>query len=172
MKPRNLASLWNLKRPVEPDDDIDLDGEPEPDAGETIAPDEEKVEEPALFSVLPPLDAGTSLEDRYEIISLLEETPGTLLYEAYDYGRCAYCGYAESQVGDAYCANCGASLGGENPPRVHLRSLRVAGEAVIQLEEETNGQVEFWFEEDGRLYAVLPCPSAGRRADRHRVRSF
>ena len=147
----------------EPLETVETDGDKEPlvDAGE-MAGDEP---EPEMSSLLPPLDNGICLEDRYEIISLLEETPETLLYEAYDYGRCSYCGYAESQAGDAFCANCGASLGGENAPRVHLRSLRVAGEAVIQLEEETNGRVEFWFEEDGRLYAVLPYPnSAGAQS--------
>ena len=156
-----LDEAEDVGEPVETGE-TDGDEDPVVDAGE-IAGDEP---EPEISSLLPPLDNGVCLEDRYEIISLLEETPETLLYEAYDYGRCAYCGYAESQTGDAFCANCGASLSGENAPRVHLRSLRIAGEAVIQLEEETNGRVEFWFEEDGRLYAVLPYPSsAGEPTD-------
>jgi serine/threonine protein phosphatase PrpC len=36
----------------------------------------------------------------------------------------------------------------------------MAGEAVIQLEEETDGGIENWFEAEGRLYAVLGPQSA------------
>jgi serine/threonine protein phosphatase PrpC len=124
-------------------------GAPEP---ETLAPPAE--------AVLAPLASGCRLADRYEIVDLLEESPETLLYDALDHGRCAQCGFADSQFGDLFCADCGAALAEvANPPHVHLRSLRVSGEVVIQLEEDSEGCVESWFEADGRLYAVLPCPS-------------
>ncbi len=118
--------------------------------------------EPAAEAVLSPLAPGCRLADRYEIVDLLEESPETLLYDALDHGRCAQCGYADSQFGDLFCADCGAALGdGADPPHIHLRSLRVSGEVVIQLEEDSEGGVESWFEADGRLYAVLPYPSTG-----------
>lgn len=105
----------------------------------------------------PPLEPGARLAGRYEIVGLLEETRETLLYDALDYGRCPQCNYGDSLPGDTYCANCGASLTGpDGPPHIHLRSLRMAGEAVIRLEEETDGKIESWFEDNGRLYAILP----------------
>ncbi len=108
-----------------------------------------------------PLEAGTQLAGRYEIVALLEETPVTYLYDALDIGRCPQCGFPDSELGDLFCANCGASLEAyDNVPHVHLRALRVEGETIIQLEEETAGEIERWFEADGRLYAVLPLPAA------------
>ncbi|MBN1316274.1 MAG: protein phosphatase 2C domain-containing protein [Anaerolineales bacterium] len=110
-----------------------------------------------LEPVLPPLEPGARLAERYEIVALLEETRETLLYDALDFGRCSQCNYGDSMPGDTFCANCGASLTGpDSPPHVYLRSLKIAGEAVIRLEEETDGKIESWFEADGRLYAILP----------------
>jgi serine/threonine protein phosphatase PrpC len=120
----------------------------EEDAGEA---------EPSIAATSTALLPETRLAERYEIIELIEETPNTLIYDALDYGRCSHCGYADSQLGDVYCANCGASLEGERDvPHVRLCALQLEGEAVIQLEDETEGRVERWFEWDGRLYAVLP----------------
>jgi serine/threonine protein phosphatase PrpC len=103
------------------------------------------------------LEPGTRLADRYEILALVDETENTLVYNALDYGRCSQCGYADSQLDDIFCAHCGASL--EAPrdiPHIRLCALRLEGEAVIQLEDETEGRVERWFEWDDRLYALLP----------------
>ncbi len=139
------------------------------DADEAAAePAEEQVDEeaaPADRPLLPSLEIGTTLLDRYEIRALLEETPETLLYEASDHGRCALCNFADSIPGDSYCANCGASLEDQDPPPcVHLRSLRIAGETIIELEEETDGRIERWFEADGRLYAVIPIKEPEHQA--------
>ncbi len=116
--------------------------------------------EPDTAALLPPLDLGTLLNGRYEIVTLLEEDSETLLYDAVDHGRCGQCGYADSVPDDLYCANCGALLkDAPEPPHVHLRALRVAGEAIIQLAEESEGRVECWLEAGGQLYAVLPLPA-------------
>jgi serine/threonine protein phosphatase PrpC len=111
----------------------------------------------------PPLVPGPRLAGRYEIVELIEETTTTLLYDVLDHGRCSLCGYADSQQEDLFCAHCGASL--EEPrdvPHIHLCALRLEGEAVIRLEDETEGRVERWFEWDGRLYATLPLPVQAR----------
>jgi serine/threonine protein phosphatase PrpC len=106
----------------------------------------------------PPLAMGLRLADRYEIVELVDETANTLIYDALDHGRCSQCGYGESEIGDAFCAQCGASLEGEREvPHIRLCALQLEGEAVIQLEDETDGGVESWFEWDGRLYATLPA---------------
>jgi len=134
------------------------DGEPaSPDNAQQDAAEAE-TSPPAAPS---PLVAGARLAGRYEIVALIEETPTTLLYDALDHGRCSQCGYADSLPEDVFCAHCGASL--EEPrevPHIHLCGLRLEGEAVIRLEDETEGRVERWFEWDGRLYATLPLPAA------------
>ncbi len=143
---------------------------PEPDErtleSEEVQPEAEPAEsveepEPSRGLILPPLEPGAVLGGRFEIVSLLEESPETLLYDAVDHGRCAQCGYADSLPDDLYCASCGALLeGAAELPHVHLRALRVAGEAIIQLEEESEGRIERWLEADGQLFAVLPLPPA------------
>ena len=159
---------------------LDLEMEPE---GELLAPELEaseavleitelpegsETQEPESSSeaLLPPLDLGTLLNGRYEIVALLEKDLETLLYDALDHGRCGQCGFADSLPDDLYCANCGALLRGvPEPPHVHLRALRVAGEAIIQLEEESEGRVECWLEAGGQLYAVLPLPDVEPEAE-------
>jgi serine/threonine protein phosphatase PrpC len=122
--------------------------EPDEDTGEV---------EPSNVAASGALSPGTRLAERYEITELIDETANTLIYDALDYGRCSQCGYADSQLGDVYCAHCGASLDGEQDvPHIRLCALQLEGEAVIQLEDETEGSVERWFEWDGRLYAILP----------------
>lgn len=133
---------------------------------EEAQPQDEPVEsaeelEPLSELILPPLEPGTVLSGRFEIVSLLEESPETLLYDAVDHGRCAQCGYADSLPDDLYCASCGALLeSAAELPHVHLRALRVAGEAIIRLEEESEGRIERWLEANGQLFAVLPVPLA------------
>lgn len=135
-----------------------LEGDEPVSGDESVEPGQEpeSVSEP----ILPPLEPGVILGERYEIVTLLEENLETLLYEALDYGRCTQCGYADSLSDDLYCANCGALIKSETEPaHVHLRALRLEGEAIIQLEEESEGRVECWLEADGQLYAVLPLPA-------------
>ncbi len=135
-----------------------VEGEESISGDESVEPgqESESVSEP----ILPPLEPGVILGERYEIVTLLEENPETLLYEALDYGRCTQCGYADSLSDDLYCASCGALIKSETgPAHVHLRALRLEGEAIIQLEEESEGRIECWLEADGQLYAVLPLPA-------------
>ncbi len=114
---------------------------------------EPAAQEPLPQEALPPLEPGTVLDDRYEILALLEEDRETLLYEASDRGRCPQCGYSDALSSDQYCASCGASLADlAEPPRVLLRCLQVSREAVLQSEVE---EAERWFDSGGRLYAVL-----------------
>jgi serine/threonine protein phosphatase PrpC len=145
-------------------DEWTLETEEVQSEGEPVVSVEEP--EPSRGLILPPLEPGTLLSGRFEIVSLLEESPETLLYDAVDHGRCAQCGYADSLPDDLYCASCGALLeSGAELPHVHLRALRVAGEAIIQLEEESEGRIERWLEADGQLFAVLPLPPAEPEAE-------
>lgn len=155
-----------LEEEISPDIEAEeVESTPSAESPEEQAPPAEEADEPPTEedveseSVPPPapMEPGTILAGRYELLQVLEETDATILYQAIDRGRCPQCGYADSEIGDVFCANCGASLmeNGEMP-QVHLCALRLEGEAVIQLEEETEGKVELWFEDLGRLYAVLP----------------
>jgi serine/threonine protein phosphatase PrpC len=134
---------------------------PEIDEGQALeqAKEDAGESEPSIASASGALSPGTRLAERYEVTELIEETANTLIYDALDYGRCSECGYADSQLGDLYCAHCGASLEQDRDvPHIRLCALQLEGEAVIQLEDETAGRVERWFEWDGRLYAILPLP--------------
>lgn len=57
-----------------------------------------------------PLEPGTVLAGRYEIVDLVESSPEHNRYRARDLVRCATCGYEGNAPSDAYCAECGASL--------------------------------------------------------------
>ncbi len=141
---------------------------PETNQADSDTQPSEKADEPEPPGepMLPPLKPGTLLGGRFEIVKLLEESPTTLLYDVIDHRRCAQCGYPDSLPEDLYCASCGAMLeSGVEPPHSHLRALRVAGEAVIHLEEESEGRIERWFESDGQLFAVLPIPAAKSQQD-------
>jgi serine/threonine protein phosphatase PrpC/uncharacterized OB-fold protein len=143
---------------------LGVEGEEAQPEGEPVEPEEDPGATREL--VLPPLEPGTILSGRFEIVSLIDESPETLLYDAVDHGRCAQCGYADSLPDDIYCASCGALLeGAAELPHVHLRALRVAGEAIIRLEEESEGRIERWLEADGQLFAVLPLPPAEPEAE-------
>ncbi len=155
--PAELEPEEKLTDPVETAKAIIAESQ-DPVPADAPAAQEEKAETEAGLLPVPQKD-GTVIAGRYEIVALLEETPATLLYDALDHRRCAQCGYADSAPEDIFCANCGAVLEGVEPPHVHLRALRVAGEAIIELEEANEGRIEQWLEADGQLYAVFPPPA-------------
>lgn len=156
LSPEELLAMASLGTSTEPSAVPDLGEEDDEDSGEVAgtAPGETGLPIPKGSM---PLAPGSRLGDRYEIVELVSQTTNTLIYDALDAGRCSQCGYADSQAGDVYCAQCGASLEeGRAIPRIRLCALRLEGEAVIQLEDETEGRVEGWFEDDGQLYAIMP----------------
>lgn len=127
----------------------------------TMEPAEHDGEPEPSSSVMPPLEPGTVLGDRFEIVDVLEESETTVLYDAIDRARCVQCGYPDSLPDDLYCESCGAMLSATaEAPHVHLCGLRIAGEAIIQLDEDSEGRIERWLEADGQLFAVLPLPPA------------
>ena len=65
-----------------------------------------------------PLERGTVLDGRYEIVELQEEAPDSRTYDAIDRARCPSCGRAlePDHESVAYCQECGAAL--DAPPRV------------------------------------------------------
>jgi serine/threonine protein phosphatase PrpC len=155
-----LASDEARADPAEPVEQVEPISEPEESISDSELVEAAKESGHTSTLVMPPLEPGTLLDDRYEIVALLEEDPETLLYEARDHSRCPQCSYADSLPNDRYCANCGALINDETEsPHVHLRALRVAGEAIIRLEEESKGLIERWLEANGQLFAVLALPT-------------
>ena len=57
-----------------------------------------------------PLAVGTRLQDRYEIVEVVESEAGRARYRARDLSLCAACGFEGNPAGEAYCASCGAAL--------------------------------------------------------------
>jgi len=118
----------------------------EPDAPTAPA---EPVGAPAPDSVAP-LTPGTVIADRFEIVELVESSPDHNRYRARDRARCATCGYEGNAPGDAYCAECGASL--QTPAYATiLEQLHVRPEAY-----------DAHFAEGPRDYYVTAEPSQGK----------
>lgn len=63
----------------------------------------------------PPLEVGTMLGGRYEVVLLVGGLRNTNIYRVVDqqgYRRCWACGSSNSAPGDVYCVECGAQLTG------------------------------------------------------------
>jgi serine/threonine protein phosphatase PrpC len=69
------------------------------------APDTQPV--PATLFIHP---TGTILAERYRIVSLLEEGPGYLLYQAEDMRLCWNCGWEQGDPNPRFCEQCGMEL--------------------------------------------------------------
>ena len=79
-----------------------------------------------------PVDAGTVLADRYQILEALDVQKEGVLYDAYDLIRCWQCGFEENTPGDAFCASCGAT----QDRKAHVRLLQVPSSDTEPLEQE------------------------------------
>lgn len=94
-----------------------------------------------------PLDVGATLEERYEIVELVTETPDNRVYRAYDRLRCPGCGRTmDAGSHTPYCEACGARL--EPPAQVTIL------EYLYQRPESYDGH----FAHAGRDYYVVIDP--------------
>ena len=88
----------------------------------------------AVIDITPSaLDAGALVGERYEVVSLINNTLDANNYRVLDtqgYRRCWACGTGNSLPGDIYCAECGAELAGR-----HYRLQEFF--ATLDLESET-----------------------------------
>ncbi len=95
-----------------------------------------------------PVEAGTVLADRYQIVEALDVQKEGVLYEAYDLGRCWQCGFEENIPGDAFCARCGAA----QDRKVHVRLLQVQlGDTELPEPEMVAERIVY----DGRTFLLL-----------------
>ena len=107
-----------------------------------------------------PLAPGTVVADRFEIVELVESSPEHNRYRARDLSRCATCGYEGNVPGDAYCAECGASL--QEPAYASiLEQLHVPPEAYDAHFSE--GRRDYYVTVEPALGEVEP-PAAGPEA--------
>lgn len=117
-------------------------------------PEPESEAEPTADDTTP-LSPGTVVAQRYEIVELEESNPEHNRYRARDLMRCATCGYDENSPGDAYCANCGASL--QAPAYVDiLEQLHVPPEAFDA--HFTEGQRDYYVTAEPPLGEVEQPP--------------
>src|SRR5687767_11357206 len=75
---------------------------------------------------LPSLQDGSLVAGRYQVVSLLNSTPQSNIYDAVDqqgYLQCWACGSSSSEEGDVYCVECGAQLTGRH---YHLQEYRLS----------------------------------------------
>ncbi len=95
-----------------------------------------------------PVEVGTVLADRYQIVEALDVQKEGVLYEAEDLVRCWQCGFEGNIPGDAFCAKCGAA----QDRRVHVRLLQVRPSDTELPEEETVAEP---LVDDGQTFLLL-----------------
>ncbi|MFO7696877.1 MAG: protein phosphatase 2C domain-containing protein [Anaerolineae bacterium] len=94
-----------------------------------------------------PLELGATLDERYEIVELVTETPDNRVYRAFDRRRCPGCGRTTDPASLApFCEVCGAQL--DPPAQVTIL------EYLVQRPESYDGH----FEHGGRDYYVVIDP--------------
>ena len=85
--------------------------------GETAAPELVEPTGPA------PLAPGTVVGERWQIVGVLDEEDGEILYLAHVLLGCWQCGFQDNEPDDVFCGQCGASL--EHRVQVHLLEVQV-----------------------------------------------
>jgi serine/threonine protein phosphatase PrpC len=80
-----------------------------------------------------PVEVGTLVAERYQIMEALDVQKESILYQANDLVRCWQCGFESNTRGDAFCARCGAA----QDRKVHVQLLQVRSGDVELPEEET-----------------------------------
>lgn len=71
---------------------------------------------------LQPVEMGTVVADRYQVMEALDVQEAAILYQSRDLARCWQCGFEDNARGDAFCASCGAAL--DRRPEVQLLEVR------------------------------------------------
>lgn len=102
---------------------------------------------------LRPLEMGTVVADRYQVIEALDVQKEAILYQAQDLVRCWQCGFEDNARGDAFCARCGAAL--DRRPLVRLLEVRDAEAGPPEGEEVAEQLVH-----EGRTFLRLAEPEA------------
>lgn len=95
-----------------------------------------------------PVEIGTVLAGRYEIMEALDVQKEGVLYQAHDLGRCWQCGFEGNSQGDAFCGKCGAAQ--DRRPSVRLLQVR-HDDAVLP----EGGAVVRQFVHDGQTFLLL-----------------
>lgn len=94
-----------------------------------------------------PLEPGTWLDGRYEIVALQQSAEDNRTYEALDHGRCPVCGHVfEDEEPPAYCQECGASL--DRPPKV----------MIVEYLVRRPQNYDLHWQRGGRDYYVIAIP--------------
>jgi len=100
--------------------------------------------QPQALDTSGPLEVGATLQGRFEIVSLMTETPDNRVYRALDRKRCPSCGSVfETDPPPRYCELCGALL--DPPGQVTIL------EYLYERPESTEGH----FAQGGRDYYVV-----------------
>jgi serine/threonine protein phosphatase PrpC len=145
--------------PTEESTDTELEepiGEPEADTlleaeGDAPAPQHEEA------GPLAPVTPGTVIAGRYVIVEVLDAGESEILYRAHDLQRCWQCGFEGNAPDDAFCAQCGASMG----RRPDARLLEVQD---IQAQIPGGELVVAGLADEGRTFFLLAQPESEPQA--------
>jgi serine/threonine protein phosphatase PrpC len=115
---------------------------------------------------LRPVEVGSLLDDRYQVMEALDVQPDAILYRAQDLIQCWQCGYEGNTRGDAFCARCGAAQ--DRRPHPHLLQVRQGTDlsAVILPEGE---EIVRELVHEGRVFLLLAGPGATPRDEAAQV---
>jgi serine/threonine protein phosphatase PrpC len=138
-KAGDFASAESPEEPVAAEVGAQGDVQELADAG--LLPWEDREEEPV------PLELGTVVNGRYQVIEVLSEQGGEVIYRVRDLQRCPQCGFAGNSPDEAFCASCGAAL--ERKPVAMMLERSAEGPG-----KEIEAQVEDHFAESGQHYWV------------------
>lgn len=97
---------------------------------------------------LQPVEVGTLVADRYEVVEALDLQKETILYLAHDLVRCWQCGFEGNTEEEHFCAKCGAA----QDLRPDVRLLQV-GDGEIGLPQ--GEQVEKTLVHEGQTFLLL-----------------
>lgn len=136
------ADLVPAESPEEPAPaEVGAQGDVQELADAGLLPWEDREEEPV------PLELGTVVNGRYQVIEVLSEQGGEVIYRVRDLQRCPQCGFAGNSPDEAFCASCGAALERKPVAMMLERSAEEPG-------KEIEAQVEDHFAEGGQHYWV------------------
>jgi serine/threonine protein phosphatase PrpC len=97
------------------------------------------------------LEPGTVIAGRYVLVEALDVQQDEILYLARDLQKCWQCGFEGNAPDEAFCAQCGASLG--RKPEVHLVQVR-----EVTAGPSSDQEVASWLEDEGLHFVVLVEP--------------
>lgn len=108
-----------------------------------------QVTAPSVEGLLPALEPGAVLAERFEIVEVLERGAEVNLYSACVLTACPSCGFEGRQPEDEFCSYCGADLRqAASPVMCELREA-LSPEAI-------GAQAEEGIFHEGRFYLLLP----------------